>query len=351
MDSLAYPIFLLISNFVLHGFKEAMDSAYLNFVHAISLIALAVEVTYVTHYGYLIAFQKSTDAVPEPNLRELAYHAVIVILILWMLNKSSLALDALMGLRQMIIGSFTGDYDASGGAQVSRQLGFIDTAYAFSNVINSTNITEDLPDIKSNAVGLAIIAENSPQISGGIMLLINEITVRTGMALFPIALYTTLYRVTSGFFSSWFDLMFSSTIQMGVLVLMLSMVFKATVAFLALLASVTLATRFLPIGGYYVSELQLSVIESGFGFLMSLLIVWVPAQASTFSGRLLNGAASAKGHLGSNVTLRDFELREPDQRTVKPREVQQRPPNAPRPPSNQGNNQGANPANAPRRQQ
>jgi hypothetical protein len=48
------------------------------------------------------------------------------------------------------------------------------------------------------------------------------------------------------------------------------------------------ANRALPIGsGYYVSELQESVMNAGLGFTLMTLIVFFPANAGTFGGNTL----------------------------------------------------------------
>jgi TrbL/VirB6 plasmid conjugal transfer protein len=349
MDSLAYPIFSIVSAVILDGFDSAMNKAYANFVTSITTLALVVELAYVTHYGYLIAFQKSSDAVPVPNLRELAYHAVTVIMVLGILKVDTMALDAIMGLRQMIIGGLTGEFDIPGGQQAAKGMFSMDLAYSVSNIATSTSMTEDAPGLKANTMALSIIADNSPQITAGVMLLLNEITTRTGMALFPLALYTLLYRVTSGFFSSWLEMMLGSAVQMGVLAVVTVLVADATKNFLLALNAVTLITRFFPLGQYFVSELQQSVMEAGFGLLMSMMLSWVPAQASTFSGKFINGS-STKGSLGTEVTLREVELRNVRERTVKPREVKQnnvQPRQVRQNPSPINNNN--NPANLPRR--
>jgi hypothetical protein len=305
MDSLAYPLFTLISTGVRAYFNNQMNNAYDNFVNSIGVIALLVETVYVLHYGYLIAFQKSTDSVPEPSIKDLFYHLVIVAMVLLLIKKDSGALDAFMALRQMVIGSLTGEFSTKAGQQVFINLGLVNVAYSVSNVMNVPFVIEDAQKFGDTAMTLSIIGENSPQITGGIMLLINEIITALGVALFPLALYSTLYKITDSFFGTWFDTMLSATVQIATLVVLTKILAVITPIFLGFLLVVNGISSKAPIGSWYVPEFQRSFIEAGFGMLMTMLLVWVPAQAATFSGKMVN-SGSTKGNLGNVMTNDDL---------------------------------------------
>lgn len=307
MDTLSYTIFTLVSAGIRFYINKQMTIAYQNLVDVIGSIALIIETLYIMHYGYLIAFQKSTDSVPAPSVFDLIRHAAIVLIILAFIKIDSLAFDALMALRQMVIGSISGDYVTKAGQQVANNLLGIDLAYSAHNILQST-VVEDAPDFQQTSMVLSIIAEASPQIVAGILLLMNEITISVGMALFPLALYTTIYKITDSFFGTWFDTMLAATVQMAILVVLSKIVAAVTVVFLTAIVGISALADISPVGGgVIIPHLQRSIIEAGFGMLMTMMFAWLPAQAATFSGKLIN-SGTTKGNLGGVMTKTDYEL-------------------------------------------
>jgi hypothetical protein len=212
MDPLAFPIFTLIFKLVVTQFDTLMSSVNGEFVRSISLIALVIETVYITHYGFLIAFELRTEGSDEANLTELLYHMIIVIVVLGLLNAPAgvTPLDAFMALRRLLMLGLIGDASGSVepiGEQVHTALGALDTALSvgimFDTVLraaNSTSVMLDTPQLKSTVVTLALVSDISPQISAGILLLLNELMVRLGIALFPLVFYGILYDVSRGFF-------------------------------------------------------------------------------------------------------------------------------------------------------
>ncbi|MEN9912512.1 MAG: hypothetical protein RI956_956, partial [Pseudomonadota bacterium] len=306
MDTLAYTIFTFVSAGIRYVVNKQMTIAYQNLVNVVTSIALVIEILFITHYGYLIAFQKSTDSTPSPSVRDLIRHAVIVLMILAFIKIDSLAFDTVMAFRQMVIGSMSDDYVTKAGQQVANNLSAIDIAYGAHNLLQTT-VVEDSPDFQQTSMVLSIIAEASPQIVAGILLLMNEITISVGMALFPLALYATIYKITDSFFGTWFETMLAATIQMAILVVLSNIVAKVTVLFLLAIAAITKAADFAPVGGgVVIPHLQRSIIEAGFGMLMTMMFAWLPAQAATFSGKLIN-AGTTKGNLGGVMTKTEYE--------------------------------------------
>jgi TrbL/VirB6 plasmid conjugal transfer protein len=306
MDTLAYTIFTLVSAGIRYVVNQQMTIAYQNLVDVISSIALVIETLFIMHYGYLIAFQKSTDSVPAPSVFDLIRHAAIVLIILAFIKIDSLAFDALMALRQMVIGSISSNYVTKAGQQVAHNLSLIDGAYGTYNVLQTT-VVEDAPDFQQTSVVLSIIAEASPQIVAGILLLMNEITISVGMALFPLALYATIYKLTNSFFGTWFETMLAATVQMAILVVLSNIVASVTPIFLAAIVGVSQLADSAPVGGgVIIPHLQRSIIEAGFGMLMTMMFAWLPAQAATFSGKLIN-AGTTKGNLGGVMTKTEYE--------------------------------------------
>jgi type IV secretory pathway VirB6-like protein len=135
----------------------------------------------------------------------------------------------------------------------------------------------------------------------------NEITISVGMALFPLALYATIYKLTDSFFGTWFETMLAATVQMAVLVVLSNIVSVVTGIFLTAIVAVSSVADYAPVGGgVIIPHLQRSIIEAGFGMLMTMMFAWLPAQAATFSGKLIN-AGTTKGNLGGVMTKTEYE--------------------------------------------
>jgi hypothetical protein len=308
MDTLAYPIFSLISAYVMYGYKEVMDGAGERLSHALILIALGVETLYIAHYGLLIMLQKSTEEVPNPSLRDLLYHCVNVVVVLFFLNSGIQITDFVLALRAMVIEGFTGKPDP-GGEQVANSLVAMDVLFGISNMVNSVDMKDVSGPLKNTAISLAIVAEVAPQLVGGIMLLMNELIVRTGIALFPLAFYSLLYKNTMDFFSTWFKMMFAASFQMGILVVTISICVKVTAGFLLTLTGFLAAEKLTSgVGGYIVSELQESVIQAGFGITLTALMAWVPSNAAMFAGTMVNAGVTKSG-IGMPVTAKEVSAR------------------------------------------
>jgi hypothetical protein len=300
MDSMAFPIFSIISAAARFGFDNYMSKAYIKLTDAVFLIALVVETAYVTHYGFLMAFQKSSENVANPNLRELLYHVITVIVILGLLKSGTAPLDAIMALRTMVVGSLTGSYTIPGGQQSQGYLSMLDVAMSFSNVVNSVSNSGAAPAMKSTAVTLSLVADASPQIAAGLLLLMNELMVRLGMALFPLVFYALLYKISRGFFMTWLNLMFSTAIELAAGAVLIKLAAEVTVIFVATLGGLELLNQKLPIGAPYFSEMQQSVIQACFGVTLSALLFWAPSNLAAYGGTVFNNGM-LKPNIGNNV--------------------------------------------------
>jgi hypothetical protein len=310
MDTMSFPIFSVVSAFIRFGFDKYMDPAYDRLVDSIFIIALAIELAYITHYGIMIVIQKSSENVAVPNLRELLYHVVTVMVVLALLKSGKAPLDALMGLRMMVVGSFTGDYENPGGMQFNGFLVLLDTAMSAMNIVNASTVVSsgDAPAMESTAVTLALVSDVAPQIAAGIMLLMNELMVRVGMALFPIFFYALLYSVSRSMFFTWFNLMFSAAVQMGVSIILIKLAAELTWIFVSLLGTLQLAQNFSPVGTYYFSQMQQSLVQACFGVILSTLLFWVPTNMASYVGTIINNGM-LKQNIGAPVTNRSTKTR------------------------------------------
>jgi hypothetical protein len=295
MDSFSFPIFTFISAFVRFEFNHAMDAAYGRFVHSISLIAVGIEVVFLTRYAFLIAFNKNTSVETRgPNLRELMYHACIFMFMLAMIEMGKLPLEVLMAFREMLTSGLTGS-DTPAGKQAAMGLYLMDLAFSSLNVVHSTAITnDDSAKSKETTVMLGLAAQVSPQIMGSVMLLVNEMIVRVGMALCPLMVYFWFYDATRAIALRWFQRMVGFSMQMATLAIMVTLSAGVVTAYSLTFTAFVIATRLLPPGvGYYISELQESVISASLGFTLTLLFIWFPHNAGLYGGDGLYAGTSS----------------------------------------------------------
>jgi hypothetical protein len=221
-----------------------------------------------------------------------------------------------MALRRLLMLGLIGD--ASGsiepiGEQVHTALGDLDSAFSIAGTLdtvlraaNSTSVMLDTPQLKSTAVTLALVSDISPQISAGILLLLNELMVRLGIALFPLVFYGILYDVSRGFFYTWLEVMFSASIQLSVSLVLIKAAWIVTTAFVTIftgLSGAGLLAGSASVGDAVISELQASVIQAGFGLTLSALLFWVPTNMASFAGKIINDSV-LKQSLGTPVTAR-----------------------------------------------
>jgi hypothetical protein len=290
MDTLAYPIFSIMSALIRGETIKLMDLAYLEMAKNIIKIALLIETFFIMRAGYIIVGSKTTEDEKNPDLQELTYHALVVCAVLFFIKTNTGPLDFILGIKSMIIAEFTGDKNTPGGQQIAESLAVMDTAYAISNVYNTT-IGTTSASLKSTLITLSLGSMISPQIMGAVLLLFTEIMTRVGMALFPLVAYAALYKTTRDIFMTWLGLMFSLGLVTAASAVITKLVATTTVAFVAGFGLIVAAQNLrAKLGDPIISELQQSLIQGGFGFTMSILLLQVPTNISSFAGGFLNFA-------------------------------------------------------------
>jgi type IV secretion system protein VirB6 len=126
--------------------------------------------------------------------------------------------------------------------------------------------------------------------------------VKIGMALCPLMIYAALYQSTKNLFNRWLIYMIGLTIQMGVLAITTVIAAKVTAIFLGTFTTFALASRATQ-GSYFISELQQSAIQAGFGMIITALLIWFPNNAGAFGGTKLYDKTT-KSSLGTLNGLR-----------------------------------------------
>jgi TrbL/VirB6 plasmid conjugal transfer protein len=307
MDSLAYPIFSLVSGLVRYSFNEIMDAAYLRFVASVAIIAIGIETLQFIYFGYLIMFGHTVNvAMGRPTFQKLMYRAGLVAFMMHIIKTDQTPLDLLLAFRALLLEGLTGDIKPA-GEQAAFGLMLMDEAFASTNIVNSITQTADTSAINTTAINLSLMAQVAPQISAGVMLLMNEMLVRVGMALCPLMVYAALYECTRNMFIQWFQYMLGFTIQMGALALVTVLAAGVTGVFNTLFNGAVLANhQSAVIGSYYISHLQQSVMQAGLGVTLLCILIWFPSNAGCFGGTVLYAKTtkSGLGHRSSSLTAK-----------------------------------------------
>jgi TrbL/VirB6 plasmid conjugal transfer protein len=301
MDPLAYTIFSGISAMIRVIFFTKMDKAYINMVDAIGLIAVSIETVVIMRYGFVILSRQTSEDERNPDVQELLYHLLVVCGVLALLKSGTAPLDFIMGLRTMLISGFTG-IEEPGGKQMESSLNLLNAAIAVGNIASSINSTY-VNSLKSSLLTMALTFTVSPQITGALLLLFNEVMTRFGMALFPLAAYAALYKTTRDVFTTWVGLMLSLGVLMAVSAVTIKIMVSVTWAFVGIFSANSLASAFISngtVGKFVLSEIQQAIIQSGFGFTLTIIILNFPVNAANFvGGYIIFAGPSLNNELGA----------------------------------------------------
>ncbi|MEN9911792.1 MAG: hypothetical protein RI956_236 [Pseudomonadota bacterium] len=301
MDPLAYNIFSIISAVIRGQFFTRMDLAYINMVNAISLIAVSIETIVIMRYGFVILARETTEDERNPDVQELLYHLLVVCGVLALLRAGRAPLDFIMALRTMLITGFTG-IERPGGQQIDESLVALNAIMTVGNILSSLNSTY-VNSLKSSLLTMALTFTVSPQITGALLMLFNEVMTRFGMALFPLAAYAALYKTTRDVFTTWIGLMLSLGVLMAASAVTVAVMVNVTGAFVGLFSATSLASAFISngtVGGFVLSEIQQAIIQSGFGFTLTIIILNFPVNAANFvGGYIIFAGPSLNNELGA----------------------------------------------------
>lgn len=301
MDPLAYTIFSTISAAIRGQFFTRMDLAYSDMVEAISFIAVSIETIVIMRYGFVILARQTSEEERNPDVQELLYHLLVVCGVLALLRAGRAPLDFIMALRTMLITGFTG-IEKPGGQQIDASLNILNATITMGNMFSSINSTY-VNSLKSSMVTMALTFTVSPQITGALLMLFNEVMTRFGMALFPLAAYAALYKTTRDVFTTWVGLMLSLGVLMAVSAVTIQIMLEVTGAFVGVFAINSIGLASLPagtVGSFVLSDLQQAIIQSGFGFTLTIIILNFPVNAANFvGGYIIFAGPSLNNELGA----------------------------------------------------
>jgi type IV secretion system protein VirB6 len=287
MDPVAFPIFLLISGFVRSKFDGFMNSAFIINAAVLANLSLIVVTLWVSYRGFRIA-----SGVERANLTDFVYKSAKIVFILALISASitgnTWLQDAVFGFRSQVVSAVTGS-NTAGGQQVQNGLSAMDLAFSLGTIINPDSGAGG-GSLKSSGVTLAMLGQASPQIAGGVLLLINELGLRIGILLLPIFLFLLIFERTQDLFFSWARTMMGSFFNMAILAITVGIAADLVIVFVGALTAITASVEAVP--GAVLSEIQTSILQSGFGIMLTALIITVPTIAGRYFTFMLEGGSA-----------------------------------------------------------
>ena len=284
MDNLGYLLFRILVNAI----RDATNTQFVAMSDRVLPAVLGLMVSFatiwVTWQGYQVMTGQSRVPVVGLMLKVVKIVALVSLLSGTLFGNNALR-QLTNDLRDDISGLVTGT-NGSLWEQVDGNLKVMQIALSTINGFDAGNNAEASSD-KSRALIMTLVGQGSPAMVGGILCLLNEIAVSMGIAFAPLFILALMFEKTAGMFYSWLKYMVAAMFSMGVLSLVCATAMVASAAFAL---SVILVQNVLDPGGA-LPTLQSSILNAGFGIVLTALIVSIPPMATTFIGGALNSTA------------------------------------------------------------
>jgi type IV secretion system protein VirB6 len=275
MDALGYPLFLLMSKYVGNAFEAAMNNAYVNSAALIAAIGSGVMAVWVSLYGIRMAYGAQGHNMSDFIWR--AGKATVIFALIAAGTTENLAIQNLVtNLRDDLVQSIT-DSNTNYRTQVGTGLSNLDTLQSISSLIDNSNGQDETSALNTVMV---IVGQGSPAIVGGVMLLLNEMAVRIGIAVGPLMLFALLFDSTKDLFSAWIRILMASVVSMAILAVVVGHAANLMLVFVAVMGTAKLADA----SGLVFTDLQVATSQAGFGLMLSALIYTVPTMAARYFG-------------------------------------------------------------------
>lgn len=275
MDALGYPIYLLISSYIGNAFEAAMNNAYINSAALVASIGSVIMTIWVSFYGIRMAY--GTQGYSMSDFLWRAGKATLIFAIVAAATTENLAIQNMVtGLRDDLVQVITNS-NQSYDSQIKTDLALLHTAQSAIDLFSGDNTQDKKSDLN---IILVMIGQGTPAIIGGIMLLLNELAVRIGIAVGPLMLFSLLFEGYKDLFSAWVRLLAASIISMAIL----AVVVGHAAVLMGLFVGILAAAKGLDSNGLVFTNLQLAAANSGFGLILTALIYQCPTMASRYFG-------------------------------------------------------------------
>jgi|GEM_PF-4881819 type IV secretion system protein VirB6 len=276
MDVLGYPIFLLMSAYVGQAFEGAMNNAYINSVALVASVGSVIMAIWVSFYGIRMAY--GTQGYSMSDFLWRAGKATLIFAIIAASTTENLSIQNMItGLRDDLVQVITNSH-SSYKSQINTDLTTINLLQSAPALFLNEDNSQDQKSTLN--IVLTMVGQGSPAIIGGIMLLLNELAVRIGIAVGPLMLFSLLFEGYKDLFSAWVRLLAASIISMA----LLAVVVGHAAVLMGIFVAVLSAAKALDVNGTIFTELQVAAANAGFGLILSVLIYSVPNMAARYFG-------------------------------------------------------------------
>jgi type IV secretion system protein VirB6 len=289
MELIGYFFFSLISRYIDREFFLLSETINENLARGI-LPAIIVFVTiHFMFSGMRIAMGDSTVNMRELLFRTLKITAMVSIISTSMFYSTTLQ-NTILGVRTDITNAFHTGAGANIYEQIDKSLDNMAMGIAVVDGI-STGSDVGLSESKGRALTLSLIGQASPPMIGGLLLLINEIGLRIAIMLAPLFLTAFMFKRTEDMFYTWLRFMVGSMFSLGVFSMAVAIMSDLTVKFGLAITAIKAAMYAASAFGIDANLPQLneSVMQAGFGVVMSVMLMVVPFIVNKFFGSDMGG--------------------------------------------------------------
>jgi type IV secretion system protein VirB6 len=290
MEIIGYFFFTLISKYIDQKFFELSETVNENLARGI-LPAIVVFVTiHFMFSGMRIAIGDSTANMRELLFRTLKITAMVSIISTSMFYSATLQ-NTILGVRTDITNAFHTGAGANIYEQIDNSLDKMAMGIAVVDGI-TTGSDVGLSESKGRALTLSLVGQASPPMIGGLLLLINELGLRIAIMLAPLFLTAFMFKRTEDMFYTWLRFMVGSMFSLGVFSMAVGIMSDLTVKFGTAIVLMKAALHTAGSGtglDTNLPQLNESVMQAGFGVVMSVMLMVVPFIVNKFFGSDMGG--------------------------------------------------------------
>jgi type IV secretion system protein VirB6 len=195
----------------------------------------------------------------------------------------------IMGIRNQVLGVFNGG--GSGEGVYINIDNSLDKMAQKMALIDSVNVGSDvgIADAKSRALTMGLFGQTTPPLVAGMLVLINELGMRIAIMLSPIFIAAFMFKRTEGMFFEWIKFLISSTLSLGVLSMVISIMGDLTAKFFLVIETLRTVAD---MGLNDMPQLQESVMIASFGMVMTGMLCTVPLVVNRIMGAGLDYSGS-----------------------------------------------------------
>jgi type IV secretion system protein VirB6 len=186
----------------------------------------------------------------------------------------------IMGIRNQVLGVFGGGSGETVYINIDQNLDKMAQKMA---LIDSVHVGSDvgIADAKSRALTMGLFGQTTPPLVAGMLVLINELGMRIAIMLSPIFIAAFMFKKTEGMFFEWIKFIISSTLSLGVLSMVISIMGDLTAKFFLVIETLRTVAD---MGLNDMPQLQESVMIASFGMVMTGMLCSVPLVVNRIMG-------------------------------------------------------------------